>query len=133
MTTSEPSRALPLRMILPVGEPLEPIGVAHLGGRQVGERLLLVTRQGHQAVFQTRGDVENVLVVGLFELQPYARVETHQLGGAMKDLHRFGVDSLTGARLRGCAHEVFVSCHGVPLLEVCVRQHICRMCPLKKN
>ena len=39
---------------------------------------------------------------GLFELEPNAGVGTHQLGGAMKDLHRFGVDGLAG-RGRGRA------------------------------
>ena len=110
MATSRAEQRAAVEDDLAVGEPLEAVRVAHLGDGQIGEGLGLLGGERDQAVLQLHGDVEDVLVVGLFELQPHALVEADQVGGAVEDLHRLRVDGALG-RGRGGAHEVLFASH----------------------
>ena len=74
-------RLEPVREQLAVGEVLELV-------RALGER--------REAGVQLHRHVEDVLVIGLFQLHPHTAIEADQVGCAMEDLHRLGVDGLPG-------------------------------------
>ena len=88
-----------------VGERLDALGVAEGGVGQVLVLGLLLLIEGDEAVLQLRRHVEDVLVVGLFELEANAAIEADEIGGLMKDLHRVGEDGPLGAA-GGDAHRV---------------------------
>jgi hypothetical protein len=133
---------------LSVRQPLEPVGVADLCDRKVSERAGSLGRQRAQPVLQLRGDVEDVLVVGLLELEPHPRRETDRVGRAMEDLHRVRVESALGGRVRD-PHEVLWLGHGVWLAprvprgyttrrsapsisrRPCGKDHVARICALR--
>jgi len=84
---------------LAVGERLERRAGLHARGRQVGEGPTLLGGQGDEAVARLDGDVEDVLEVGLLDLEPDARVEPDEVGGAVERLHRPLVEALLAAAL----------------------------------
>ena len=103
---------------LPVRQPLQSVGIAHLGDREIAEGASGLRGQRAQPVLQLRGDVEDVLVVRLLELEPHPRREADGVGRAMEDLHRVGVESALRGRVRD-PHEVLLLGHGLSWFLAC--------------
>src|SRR5215510_274594 len=96
--------------VFAIGEKLEPVRIAQLRRRQIGEGPCRVSGDRDEAIPQSDSHVEDVLVVGLFELQPHAGRQVDQVRRTLKNLHRVGVDgALRGGRRR--AHEGFLFRH----------------------
>ena len=85
----------PLEDEAAVDQRLEPVG-EHLAVGKVLVPGLLGGGQGTEPRVQLHRDVEDVLVIRLFQLHPHAAVETDQVRRPVEDLHRLGVDGLPG-------------------------------------
>src|SRR5262249_15915171 len=106
-----PKQRLAVEDDLPVGQTLQPVGIANLGDRKLAEGLGRLEGERTEPILQLGGDVEDVLVVGLFEFQPHTGGEPDGVRRAVEDLHRVGVEG--ALRLRDWhPHEVFWACHG---------------------
>ena len=79
---------------LAVRERLERVRRLHGRRADVVDLRHLLGGERHEAVPRLDGDVEDVLEVGLLELEPDARVHADEVGGAVERLHRLVVDAL---------------------------------------
>src|SRR3954471_484520 len=98
--------------------PLEDEAAVEQGLQAVGQQLalgeilelVLILCERGEARVQLHRHVEDVLVVRLLQLHPYAPIEADEIGRAMEDLHRLGVDGRPAGLANGGSGSQTSSC-----------------------